>query len=230
MLVITPHRGRVVLAAQAYEWLRSSIVRGEISPGTRMTESELARRLGVSRTPIREALRNLESEGLVRRDGAGLVAAPIDRTSGVEVLLLRELLEPTCGELSAPALTPVDFAELDSVLSQMRAALADGSPPVRLAELNNRFHDRLYSRCPYPRLLEEVRRIREHFVTYWLYQTYTDRDRRRVVREHAEIAALAGRIAHGEAPAEQLGAVLKVHIGAARRRFERNALRAEGAA
>jgi len=207
--------------------LRSSIARGEISPGTRLTESELARNLGVSRTPIREALRNLESEGLVRRDGASLVAAPIDRASGVEVLFLRELLEPPCGELSARGLTAIDFAELDSDLAQMRAALEDGSPPVRLAELNNRFHDTLYARCPYPRLLEEVRRIREHFVTYWLYQTYTDEDRARAVREHGEIAGLAARIARGEAPAERLGEVLKKHIRGARRRFERNVIRAE---
>lgn len=181
----------------------------------------MARRFGVSRTPTREALRRLEAEKLVQRDGAGLVVSDFSREAGSEVMLIRQLLEPHAGETSAPALTPADLAHLDSLIRAMDA-LRRAAPPIEHAELNNRFHAVLYARCPYPLLLDEVRRVREHYVTYWLYETYTEADALLVNREHRRIAGIARRIAERKAEPSQIREALDRHIGDARRRFDEN--------
>ncbi len=216
-------QGRVLLVAHTYEQLRTAIMRGEIPPGEKLTEAHLAERLGVSRTPIREALGRLESEGVVMRDGSGLVATRLDAKAASEVLLIRELLEPYCAETSAPALTPAELARLDSLVAEMRAAATTDGGNVERAELNIRFHDALYERCPHPRLLGEVRRNRDHIVTYRLYDTYATEESERIVREHARIARLARDVAEGRRDSGELGLLIKSHISDARRRFERDA-------
>jgi DNA-binding GntR family transcriptional regulator len=215
-----------MLGTQVYEALRAEITRGVIAPGEKLAENEIATRFGVSRTPTREALRRLETEGLAERRGPTLHAVPFSREAGSEILLIRQLLEPTCGATSAPALSARDLIRLDAIVREMTAAVDDG--PVDQAELNNRFHDALYERCPHPRLLEEVRRVREHSATFWLYETYTREDRARVLSEHAHIVELAGSIAAGEELPEALARALDSHIGSARRRFDENARLGDG--
>jgi DNA-binding GntR family transcriptional regulator len=216
--------GRVLLAEHIYDRLREAIIRGEIEPGERLTEARLADRLNVSRTPIREALRRLEAEGLLVRDGAGLATMKLDFRTASEVMLIRELLEPYCGETSAPNLTIVELTRLDSLVSEMRTMLesADGTSLV-LADLNIAFHDALYSGCPYGRLLDEMRRNRDHFVTYWLYALYDRSDLERSVGEHAEIAKIARQVASGKVEASELGSELKAHIQRARAIFVKRA-------
>jgi DNA-binding GntR family transcriptional regulator len=139
---------------------------------------------------------------------------------------MRQLLEPTCGSTSAPLLGPRDLIRLDAIVREMAAALQDG--PIEQAELNNRFHDALYERCPHRRLLEEVRRVREHSATFWLYETYIPEDRARVVNEHVRIVELAGLVAHRERAPDTLAEALDHHIGYARERFDENARLREG--
>jgi DNA-binding GntR family transcriptional regulator len=218
--------GRVMLGTQVYEALRAEITRGVVAPGEKLAENEIAARFGVSRTPTREALRRLETEGLAERRGPTLHAVPFSREAGAEILLIRQLLEPTCGSTSAPLMGPRDLIRLDAIVREMAAAVHDG--PIEQAELNNRFHDALYARCPHRRLLEEVRRVREHSATFWLYETYTPEDRARVVNEHVRIVELAGLVAHRERTPDALAEALDHHIGCARERFDENARLREG--
>ncbi len=213
--------GRIVLGTQVYEELRAEIIRGVVEPGENLTEIEVAGRFGVSRTPAREGLRRLEAEGLVERNGAGLVAAQFSLEAGSEVMLLRQLLEPHCGETSAPELASVELVALRSILNEMEAVGSVASS-IEQAELNNRFHDTLYRRCPYPRLLGEVRRIREHYVTFWLYGTYREADRLLVHNEHRQIVRITEQIVARELAPLALREALDRHIGGARRRFEEN--------
>ena len=221
-------RGRVILGTQVYEGLRADITRGVVAPGEKLAENEIAARFGVSRTPTREALRRLEAEGLAERRGPTLHAVPFSREAGAEILLIRQLLEPTCGASSAPALGRRDLIRLDAIVREMAVAV-DDADPVEQAELNNRFHDALYARCPHRRLLEEVRRVREHSATFWLYETYTPEDRARVVSEHVGIVELAALVAAGERDSGALAQALDRHIGCARERFDENARLREGA-
>lgn len=223
--------GRVILASHVYEQLRSSILQGEIGSGERLTEARLAKRLGVSRTPIREALGRLEAEGLVTREGAGLVAIRVDLQAASDALLLRELIEPFCAETSAANLSPSEARRLSSLVAEMKATLQSGDDDKKLvmADLNLQFHDTLYGRCPHPRLLAELRRSRDHYVTYWLYDWYTNDDFQRSVREHGEIAVLAGDVAAGKAKPSELGKRLKLHIARAREIFEKKIKQTEQA-
>jgi DNA-binding GntR family transcriptional regulator len=216
--------GRVILAGQTYESLREAIIRGDIRPGERLNEARLASELGVSRTPVREALGRLEADGLAVREGVGLIAMVIDFGAASEVMLIRELLEPYCAETSAPSLSVAELSRLHSLVSEMRAVLeSDGGEGFVLAELNIAFHDTLYSRCPYPRLLEEMRRSRDHFVTYWLYDLYSPAEFARSVKEHSRIAKVAERVASGDEVASVLGGIVREHIQRARATFDRRA-------
>jgi DNA-binding GntR family transcriptional regulator len=221
-------RGRVLLAGQAYAQLRSAIIRGEIAPGERLTEAHVANSLGVSRTPVREALNRLESEGMVMRDGAGLIAMPRDPGAATEVLMMRELLEPFCVETSAPNLTGADLARLRSIVGEMEAAGKDAENRAdTLAELNLEYHDVLHARCPYGRILDELRRNSDHFVTYWLFSVYTEADFAVSMEEHRKMQEVAVAVADGRAAADELAASVKAHIARARASFESRVREAE---
>jgi DNA-binding GntR family transcriptional regulator len=215
-------RPRVVLASHVYENLRTELAHGTIEPGAKLVEAEIAARLGVSRTPVREALRHLEAEGFVQREGAGLVAMPYDTEQALEVLLIRELLEPRCAETSARELTATDFSRLRALVDEMAAAVALDADRVHVAELNNSFHETLYLRCPHLRLLSEVKRMRENFVSYWLYGTYTAEELNAVVDEHREIVDLAERTSRGEEPPALIAEKIGVHLANARFRLARH--------
>lgn len=210
--------GRVVLADYAYQQLRSALIHGELEPGSRLAEVALANRFNMSRTPMREALRRLEAEHLAVRDGASLIVAPFDLDAAIELLVMRELLEPHCAETSAPHLSALELARLRALSAELEHA----EDRFALAELNNDFHTVLYQRCPHPRLVREVDRLREHFVTYRLYATYTESDLGESSRDHAELAEVAERVAAGETEPEQLGALVRAHIVRAREALERN--------
>ncbi|HEY1855342.1 MAG TPA: GntR family transcriptional regulator [Solirubrobacterales bacterium] len=211
-------KGRLVLSEVAYEEIRAALVRGDIEPGARLAEVGLAERFKMSRTPIREALRRLEAEHLVVREGASLVASPYDPTAGIELMVIRELLEPRCAETSAPQLSGSDIRRLRLIAAETSG---DDDPLVQ-AELNNDFHNLLYSRCPYPRLLGDVNALREHLVTYRLYAGYEPADLVESNRDHERLAALAGKVATGASQPREIGLLIAAHIVRARESLERN--------
>lgn len=215
--------GRVVLGDFAYSEIRRAIVKGELEPGARLTEVGMAERLDVSRTPIREALRRLESEHLLIRDGASLVVASFDLDAAVELMVIRELLEPQCAETSAPLLNDREVAKLRLLAAEM--GLTDD--PMARVELNNEFHTLLYSRCPYPRMLSMVDELREHIVTYRLYSVYNEKDLSEAREDHEKLAVLAERVSKGEAEPEAIGRLVADHILRARVALERTGRDAE---
>ena len=124
-----------------YSTLRDAIIRCELAPGERLVIDELARRFDVSIIPVREALRLLESEGLIVSVAhAGTTVAPISRHSIVEVFALLEGLETVSARAAARAAAGgEDLAELDALVDAMDAALASQSAGA-WAELNTAFH------------------------------------------------------------------------------------------
>lgn len=126
----------------AYELLLAAIEGGEIKPGERLIENELALRFGISRTPVREALNRLEGQGVVAstpRDG--MVVAQLNYDEIVQLYFLREILEGAIASLAATHATPDDVATLREMV---RADAATVNDPAQLARGNRKFHDFLH--------------------------------------------------------------------------------------
>ncbi|HEX4034961.1 MAG TPA: GntR family transcriptional regulator [Solirubrobacteraceae bacterium] len=124
----------------ALEELRALIVTGALAPGSELSQVGLARRLGVSTTPLREALRQLEAEGLVesRRNRSPRIA-PFDPQDLVSVYSQRILLESFAIAISAPLLEEADISGLDACLAEMRA-WGDATDFLRWEEAHLAFH------------------------------------------------------------------------------------------
>lgn len=127
-----------------FNTLRQAILKGELAPGERLMEIQLAEKLGVSRTPIREAIRKLELEGLVLmipRKGAEV--AKISEKSLRDVLEVRRSLEELAIELACQRMSEEDMDELERVQGNFRNAIAKGEA-MTIAETDEQYHDVIY--------------------------------------------------------------------------------------
>lgn len=121
----------------AYDRLLDEIRLGTLLPGARLRETELAARLGTSRTPVREAIRRLEADGLVEhqpRLGASL--RRLGHAEVTELYEMRVVLEGTAARLAARAASTLELAELDEINAEMTSF----SDPVLIARANRQFH------------------------------------------------------------------------------------------
>ncbi len=131
----------VPLRVQVYSALRDAIVSGKLRPGERIVEDRICMELGVSRSPLREALRKLEGEGLVsilpRR---GAVVTELTHGEQLELFAVREALEGLAAHLAASQITPVELAELEDVCLAMEQCIEARDMPTVVA-LNTQFHE-----------------------------------------------------------------------------------------
>jgi DNA-binding GntR family transcriptional regulator len=134
------------------------ILSGALPPGARLSQSQLAEELGMSRIPVRDALQRLAAEGLVElRPNASATVAPLSRADLEELYELRTAVEPHLCELATPLLTPEDLAAMERELARM----ARSKGPQSWLDANNAFHAILYRRAPRPRMVEIVDRARQ---------------------------------------------------------------------
>ncbi len=125
-------------ASGAYDLLLTEIENGRLPPGTRLREAELAQRFDISRTPVREALKRLELQGLVQHEPHhGAVVAALSYGQVAEMYLLREVLEGTAARLAAQHATAVEIGVLQRMVEGDQDLTAD---PARLAQTNRQFH------------------------------------------------------------------------------------------
>lgn len=125
----------------AYALILDAIDSHAYVPGDRLVESELADRFGVSRTPIREALQRLETQGLLTRDGRSLIVASLDHTQMAELYVVRGELEGLAARLAACHATPEEVGVLREMLMQDHAHLND---PDAMSRANRRFHKQIH--------------------------------------------------------------------------------------
>ncbi len=146
---VPPHGTR---SEHAYRKLRDAIQDGTLKPGQRVMELELAEWLQVSRTPVRDAIRRLESEGMLHHEARqGLVVAKLDPTALMELYAMREVLEGTAARLCARHASDMEVLELTELV-RMERELAGNYET--LARHNRRFHEALY-RGAHNRYLEK---------------------------------------------------------------------------
>jgi DNA-binding GntR family transcriptional regulator len=142
-----------------YRQIRDAIQAGELTPGTRMREVELAHWLGTSRTPVREALGRLQNDGLVANDpNRGMIVTELDHQMVDELYVMREVLEGTAAGLAARHATDAEIALLRR-LAEKDHELGDN--PAQLSSNNKFFHDKLYLSAHNRYLLKTVSTLRE---------------------------------------------------------------------
>jgi DNA-binding GntR family transcriptional regulator len=170
-----------------FNTLRQAILKGELAPGERLMEIQLAERLGVSRTPIREAIRKLELEGLVLmipRKGAEV--AKISEKSLRDVLEVRRSLEELAIELACQRMTPEAVEELEKKQEEFKDAVEQGNP-MEIAETDEAYHDVIYKGTGNDRLVQMINNLREQMYRYRL-EYIKDEDKRQILLlEHDNI-------------------------------------------
>ncbi|ELS58240.1 putative transcriptional regulator [Streptomyces viridochromogenes Tue57] len=163
-----------MLADEVYEALKAMLMNNAVDPGQRLTTDSLAQEMGVSRTPVREGLARLESEGLVvKRPLAGyLVTPPLDRKALEELYTVRLLLEPAAARLAALHATEEQIEQLTADNPALLHAPASGAryeDYQAFAAEDGRFHDLLAAASGVSLLHECIRRLHAHVHTYRLW-------------------------------------------------------------
>lgn len=170
-----------------FNTLRQAILKGELKPGERLMEIALAERLGVSRTPIREAMRKLELEGLVvmipRR---GAQVANITEKDLNDVLEVRIVLENLSIEKACERMTEEELKKLWMAAKEFERSL-DAGDPVRLAETDEAFHEIIYQASDNRRLKQVLNNLREQIYRYRVEYLKEEDTRNVLIGEHEEL-------------------------------------------
>jgi DNA-binding GntR family transcriptional regulator len=178
-------------AEQTYIWLRNKIRTREYEPGHRLVLSTLAQTLNMSVVPIREAIRQLEAEGLVTYEhNVGARVSTLSQDAYFETMESVALLEGHATALSVPHLTADDLGQARELNAQMERLLSDFAPETFTA-LNQKFHTALFHRCPNARLVELVYDEWDR-LDYFRVSTFSYVPRRAEdsVKEHHRLIAL----------------------------------------
>ena len=179
-------------AERVADSLRAAILHGELPPGARLGEVELAERLGVSRTPVREALSRLAAEGLVdvtANRGARVATWTVAELEGV--FDLRTVLEPQLTAAAVPHATPGDVEELAALAGRMLdvGCPGPGQDLDALVPLNRAFHDRLVALAGQPTLATALAAAIHPPIVRRNFHTYDEASLRRSLAHHVEIVA-----------------------------------------
>lgn len=182
--------------------LRRLIARGEIRPGAQIVQDSLADELGVSRVPLREALKMLEGEGLVTyRPHHGYFVTELSLADLLEVYRIRELLETEAVTTGLPLMTDEDVARLAEAEEEVRGA-STASDVAAMAQTNRRFHFALIEGCSRPRLIRLIEVLWDSTEVYRAVYFTDAVNRDRILDEHRALVDAVG--------ARDLAAVLHV--------------------
>lgn len=171
-----------------FNTLRQAILRGEFKSGERLMEIQLANKLGVSRTPIREAIRKLELEGLVimiPRKGAEV--ADITEKSLRDVLEVRKALEELAVQLACEKITQEELEELEKAGENFKKVLKRSKDITEVAEADVRFHDVIYMATDNQKLIHLLNKLREQMYRYRVEYLKNPDVHEQLTQEHEEI-------------------------------------------
>jgi DNA-binding GntR family transcriptional regulator len=149
------------LSYQVFEQIKEMIVRGEIPAGKRMIESEIAESMGISRTPVREAVHKLEAEGLLKPlPKGGYVVRGLDICDIEETFEIRSILESFASYLAAQRHSNKEIVPLEEKIEEFQGYL-DKHDLKELARINTEFHELLYALSRSPRLVKMIHNLRD---------------------------------------------------------------------
>lgn len=199
---------RQSLPSAVADKLREQIIRGEIPEGAQLRQDAIATQYQVSRIPVREALRQLDAEGLIAIvPNRGAIVPALSPSDIGELFSIRALLEPEVLKQSIPLLTEEDFSEAAAVLREYVSELSRPEHLSAWGRLNWHFHSILYSRANQPRFMGIIRNVNNSGERYTRLQLYLTHGVQRANEEHHQMLELC-RQRNVKAACE----LLRVHI------------------
>ncbi|CUX48578.1 Transcriptional regulator GntR family [Agrobacterium deltaense Zutra 3/1] len=184
--------------------VREDIFRGLLASGVQLRQDQLAEQYGTSRIPVREALRQLEAEGLVRIEpNRGAIVTSLSLNEVLEMLDIRIALECHALRLAIPNMAEEDLAHAESILE----AYNDDPDPASWGSVNWRFHTTLYEPCQSPRLLQMIEANNGHVNRFVRVQVSLAAGKERPQQEHHALIDLCR-----EGRVEEAVRLLKSHI------------------
>jgi DNA-binding GntR family transcriptional regulator len=184
---------------RAYDLLRRAIIDGRFPPGERLTEVGVASLLGISRTPVREAIARLIKDGLLRNTRGVGIEVVDPRMEFLDIYYIREMIEGCAARLAAMRATSEEAAEIVALAKESHAT--DPADVETRARLNEAFHLRIADAGHAPRLERLVRDYRDLFASPRMLKLYSSAETRRALDDHRRIASA---IAAGDGDAAEL--------------------------
>lgn len=176
------------LANIVTEKIREAIIRGDIQPGERVTEVDVSDIMGVSRSPVREALRTLETDGLLVREGKKFYQVWTPTVDDIdEIYSLRTMIEILASQIIIDKLDEADYKLLDTIIKDTEKAVED-KDYFRLVKEDKRFHHYIVTRTHHSRLIDTWTRLMyqwAHLVYYWI--SYDQSLAYSVLRDHKNL-------------------------------------------
>ena len=171
---------RKSLGQHVFENIKQAIIQGDIPPGQRLVENRLAAKLGISRTPIREAIHKLEREGYLRkRSRGGFIVLGLDSSDIEETFGIRSVLEGYAARLAAIKHEERDLKPLEAQIQTFQQHLDNGKLDI-LPDINTEFHDMLYALSKSPRLIKMINDLKDQIYRF-----------RQMILRDAELAGMS---------------------------------------
>ncbi|HHW57606.1 MAG TPA: GntR family transcriptional regulator [Clostridia bacterium] len=171
-----------------FDYMKNAIITGKLQPGERLMEVQLAEKLGVSRTPVREAIRKLELEGLVvmvPRKGA--YVADLDAKDLLNVLEVRSSLEGLAASLAAERITDEEIEKLKKIVEEFRLKMEEGDNEA-LVKLDKEFHDLIFAASRNDKLMQIMNNLQEHVHRFRVKYINDEKKAKKIYQEHKKIA------------------------------------------
>ena len=197
------------MSTKVYDRIREDILSGDLEPGAALAEVAMADRYGTSRTPIREALRRLEQDGLVERADRGMRVRVRSQEEILEIYDVRVSLEATAARWAADRRTELDLARLRRAHERMEEV--DPTDGTRMAESNRRFHETLWMASHNGALIDLLRHLSAHLTRYPETTLTWEGRWSAVLSEHAHLIE-----AIEQRDTAKAGSVAEEHMAAAR--------------
>jgi DNA-binding GntR family transcriptional regulator len=188
---MTESLGDILVSAQqaAHSRLREMIFSGALQAGQPLRQEEIARQLGLSRLPVREALNRLATEGLVElKPRRGFFVVSLKRDEIEDIFDMRAMLEARAGQLATERTTTDDADAVDRLVEALHTAIENNVSFEHYARLNEQFHERLYQSCNRKHLRRQIGMLRDAVAPLIRILASETGELRRAQEEHRQMA------------------------------------------
>lgn len=179
--------GYDLLSKKVYHILKKEIIKGSLKPGSKVLEGRIADQIGISRTPVREAIRELAAEGFVTLSpNQGVIVRSLSIENIREVLQIHSVLEGLAARLSCEVINEENLKELENYVNKMEK-LTNKKDPLAYSEVDLKFHELIVNTCRNKRLIQMRKNISDQAQRYRISSLSIPRRLKESLKEHRKI-------------------------------------------